>query len=537
MRNLITYLIIGLLLVLPSKANAEELTIHPDSPFIEYKSPELFTFKEILEISKNPENTKYKDRLSKLWCSPIISNQAYFRGASALKPFNERLNSRVLRCVSWNIEKSKRMREAIITFSSEKGFKALIDNKKAPADSKKRKEITRQRELLQSADLIILQEMEIGMKRSGYMNAARELAEAMNMNYVYAPQYLEIDPVRLGTENIYTNEGIIDTEATAHYKVDPDKYKGLFGGAVLSRYPIKNVILHPLKNQGYDWYEDEKQFTSFLEETRRNGSKFIFKNKLTREIKTGGRSFFRVDLHVPELPQQTLTVINIHLEIKCLPKAREKQIKEILSYIKDIRHPVIMAGDFNAAYTDMSPTNLKRATVRTVKDPYHWFSFALNYLTPYALTINIFRGTSNFTKNLDNPLAINIPVIAPNKLKPMFKTIRDFRFSDRTYFDFRGDKKRSIQDSGVLSNSNQKDLKGFKTSFKVNRPIFVIGKLRLDWMFIKSFWKKDKDSSLKYMFSPHFGETLTEMNRALLHPISDHDPNAVDLPFNEPILD
>ena len=107
--------------------------------------------------------------------------------------------------------------------------------------------------------------MDIGVKRSGYINAAGELAKALKMNYAYAPEQLEIDPVYLGLEKINYDDGTVDQEQTDYYRVDPAKYKGAFGIAVLSRYPIKRAQAFQLKNQAYDWYAGEKPKIGFVE--------------------------------------------------------------------------------------------------------------------------------------------------------------------------------------------------------------------------------------------------------------------------------
>ena len=74
---------------------------------------------------------------------------------------------------------------------------------------------------------------------------------------------------------------------------------------------------------------------------------------------------------MPDIPGNILTIINIHLEIKCLPEARDRQINEILNYIKGIDNPVIMLGDFNAAPADLSPTFVPRTVKRELKKPFN----------------------------------------------------------------------------------------------------------------------------------------------------------------------
>ncbi len=503
--------------------------------FVRYQAPEFLTFEELKALSKNPTPRGFlSKKLQKLWTTPIISNEAYYEGTRPVSRKNPNLG-RFLRLASWNIEKSIFMKNAVRLFSSPAAYQAMIDPQEVPRSSSLYKKMTRQRQRISEADILVLQEIDIGAKRSGYIDAARELARALKMNYAYAPEQIEIDPVYLGTGKIHQENNDIDQASTDYFAADPARYKGLFGCAVLSRYPIKYAEAFQLKNQAYDWYWGEKKKIAFAETTRRIGTKALFKNELFREMKVGGRIYFRVDLEVPELPGKTLSLINIHLEIKCRPEDRKRQMAEILSYIKDIRNPVIMSGDFNSAAQDLSPTSVGRIVKRTATSPQTWFNLGVNFLTTYGV-VNTLRGISNVTKNFQNPLAGDIPLLAPNALRPLFEMIEKYRFNDGAVFDFRGDRDRSInRKSNTLANSNHRDLKGFKTTFQVKRPIGPwLGKLRLDWIFVKVKIGNPKNRSGSYRFAPHFGETLEEMNVKLKVPISDHHPNVVDLPFEEP---
>ena len=514
-------------------ARGEEPLPAPD------KKLRLFSYDELKTLSKvNLPADHLQKRLDTFFRSCAVSNKAFRNNDRPFRPFNSKIGVPVIRLTNWNIEKSLNLDNAIKAFTSPAWIRG---NLKPGVVSRNRllfSSIMRQQHKLASSDIVVLQEMELGIKRSGYRHAARELARALDMNYAYAPQYLEIDPVRLGLESIYCTEGELDTAAMDYYRVDPERYKGVFGSAVISRYPIIYTEVQPLRNQGYDWYAQEKQKTTFFEQTRRAGSHLIFKDRITREVKRGGRHFFRVDLHVPSLPEKRLTVINVHLEIKCSPEEREKQITEILEKIRHIHHPVILVGDFNSSHTDLSPTSASRVVKRTLKNPTTWLSAGIAYISPYSIAINTSRGISNYTKNLDDPLAPHIPVVAPNKLRSFFKKIQNFRFSDGGYFDFRGNEYRSMKGhAGILSNSNQRDLKGFKTTFSVTRPIGpVIGKYKLDWVFVKSYAHKRIMRQENYLCAPHYGETLSELNRNLIHIISDHDPITVDIPLKEPKL-
>lgn len=494
------------------------------------------TYEEMRQLSVDPYgDEKLNKKLFQFFRTPAINNEAYYAGVKPYAPVSRQIGP-FLRVATWNIEKSIEVPRVIEMWKNSDWITAEINHEEVKPASSEWEMVLKQRERLNFIDILVLQEMEIGMKRSNYLDAAAEIAKTLGMNYAYAPQYLEVDPVMLGTEKLLYDDGSDDKEANAHYLEDPAKFKGAFGSAVLSRYPIKKVEMFPLKTQVYDWYYSEKKNISFLEKARRFGTKTSFKNEITREMKVGGRGYFRVDLEVPGLPDNTLTVINIHLEIKCQPKDRAAQMEEILGYIKDIKNPVIVLGDFNAAPTDISPTSLTRVLGRTAKDPTTWLSLGISYVSPHGLIINSTRGVSNVTKNLNDPFARNIKVVAPNKLKEMFDPIRDFHFSDGTTFDFRGNSNRSVNGKdGLLANSNERGTKGFKTSFSVKRALGIVGKFRLDWLFVKSgLLYGNEDKNAPYRLAPHFGETLEEFNTSLTEPLSDHHPSVVDIPFTEP---
>lgn len=503
---------------------------------INYEGPKYLTYPELVALSSNPHpGGALEKKIEKILNTPFISNVATLHGAKPRKLIHPELGQ-VLRVVQWNIEKSMKMQDAIWAFTHEEEFKKLIDTQRFPEGTKDYERILDERRLLEGADIVILQEMDVGMKRSEYRNAAKDLAEALNMNYVYQTEQLEVDPVNLGTEKFLDEKGVENKELQKLFRVDRAKYKGLFGSAVLSRYPITGVKTFQLKNQAYDWYHEEQIPLSGLEKARRKGAKAVFLETLFREMKIGGRIFLQVDLYVPELPEKKLSVIDVHLEIKCKPKAREIQIAETLSNIIDIHNPVILAGDFNSAPGDLSPTSFRREMRNAAGSPTFWFDQAVRYANPQGLVLTGFRFFSNITKNFQNPTARHIPIIAPNPTKGLFKLIEDFRFYDTFAFDFRGNHNRSAGGkSGLLANSNQRDAVGYKMTFTTDRTVaHVLGKYRLDWVFVKSYLWNPKDDRGPYRFSPHFGRTLEEMNDGLKSRISDHHPNVVDLPFEEP---
>lgn len=498
------------------------------------KRPEFLTHSELVQLSRDPDpSPAVKAKLDRFWRTPLVSNEAWRSGQRPRPLSTDRLGG-ILRVASWNIEKSLTVARAARAIKSPAEYEAMIDPREAPVGSEERAEMMRQRERLATADIIFLQEMDIGVNRSGHVDAARVLAKALGMNYAYGAQALEVDPVLLG----------LDPPAKGDEKpkpVDPARYKGVFGSAILSRYPIVNAQVFQLKTKPYDWYRDEQRRADLVEQGRRLGSQWVFWNKITRELKVGGRCFFRVDVAVPGVPGGVVTLVNNHLEIKTRPWHREAQMEEILSHLKDVPHPVIMAGDHNSAPNDVSATSFERLIVRQLDTPSAFVSTAVHLTSLISGTvIPVYRerGVLNALKNFQSPLARDIPIIFPNHVLGLFNKVRDFRFADGTAFDFRGDHERSINTrEGVLANSNEKRLKGQRTTFSVKRPIGPIGRYRLDWIFVRSGLLKDpRDRKGPYRLAPHYGETLAEFNEGLSEQLSDHRPIVVDIPLDEPVL-
>ncbi len=504
-------------------------------PVAARQMPSFPTYEEAVVLSSNPiPQGALKTKLHSLLRTPLIDNSAYLAGKRPVSSSSPALGP-FLRVASWNIEKSLEVSRVAKALESPASYEAILDAQ-GTARRARREELLRQQARLASADIIFLQEMDIGVSRSGYIDAAGTLAKALGMNYAYAVQAVEVDPVMLGLEPVS-----VDRDGTRHsLPVDKARYKGGFGSAILSRYPIIRAQVVPLKT-AYDWYTGEQKKADLVEHGRRLGSRIAFETEIHRELKVGGRCFFRVDVAVPQVPGGVVTLVNNHLEIKTTPKGREAQMVEVLGHIKHVRHPVIMAGDHNSAAEDVSATSLVRVLWRQVNTPSAFVSTAVNLselVTGTVVPLYRERGIVNVLKNFQNPLAPDIPILFPNPVVGLFEQVRDFRFADGSAFDFRGDHERSINGSrSTLANSNEHRLRGHRTTFSVKRPIGPIGKYRLDWFFVKSgHLKSPTDHTAPYRFAPHFGETLAEFNDSVRPKFSDHRPIMVDIPFQEPPL-
>lgn len=183
-----------------------------------------------------------------------------------------------LRIAHWNIEKGKYLDDVIATF--------------------------RAHPILREADLISINEADVGMNRSAQAFVARELGEALGMHVAFAPCYLEFSK---GYGDDLTMPGA-NTVA-------------LQGNAILSRYELQHarIIALPLC---YDHFEHA-------------------------EKRIGNRNALAVEI---EINSQPLSFVTTHLEVRNAPSCRAKQIAAILAELEKpgMPQPAIIAGDFNS---------------------------------------------------------------------------------------------------------------------------------------------------------------------------------------------
>jgi len=306
----------------------------------------------------------------------------------------------------------------------------------------------------------------------------------------------------------------------------------MHGTAILSRYPIRTATLRPLPIC-HDWYATEKKDISSLEAGKRKTANLVFAERITREVRRGGRTVLFVELAVPESPTGAVTVVAPHLENKCRPECRLKQAKEILDWIHGDHNPIIIGGDLNTTGTDNAPTSMSKVLTDRIKDPDKWVISAVKWSTgaPTILLMPI-----NMFRNKNDPTGTDVPVLSRKKEGKLFDSYNNFHFDDGYVFDMRGENERSAEGKGgTLSDSNQRSGKGFRCTFALAKTYGgLLGEYKIDWFFVKGLGTDSRTPGGNYQFAPHFGWTLMELNNAPEQPLSDHAPITVDLPLTEP---
>jgi endonuclease/exonuclease/phosphatase family metal-dependent hydrolase len=530
-------LVLFVVLILRSGASAQN---GPGVDYIRSSQPPLLNYRELVTLSEQETvESALADKLHVLLTTPFVNNEAYFAGTRPLRPDLNGAGTS-LRLVQWNIERGLELDQIKLLMTDKAGFLAKVHSEVASGKGKNRptdEELSQQIGVLQSADVIVLNELDWGMKRTNYQAVVKELADALKMNWAYGVEFIEVDPKVLGLQSFANVKDEKERkELEDLFSVDKDRVLGLHGTAILSRYPLRDVKLVPFKYQAYDWYNGEKKYGT-VEAGKRKGASLLFGEQILREVRRGGRTNLIATLDIPDLPERQITIIATHLENRTTPKGRVAQADELLDMIRPTHNPLVVAGDMNTSGEDGSILSIKSAVLKKLNSPTFWATQGIKYATGVGAIMDIASFAFKSTKFQDDPTASGVPLLAPNPEEGFFDDLKKYRFDDGTRIDFRGDEQLSVSGrGGTLGNSNERDSKGFVTTFSLPRTLGPKGKFKLDWIFVKGYQKEDSGAADSYRFAPGFARTLDEANEALAEPLSDHAAISVDLPLVQPAL-
>lgn len=482
----------------------------------------VLDFQDLVALSKNePLSSDLEVRLRRVLETPTVNNDAELSGLQPHRPVVEGIGH-ALRVAEWNIE------HGLNFHLIQEALTGAGDFPPAAAEQARR---------LQDADLILLNEVDLGMKRTGYIDVARELAKSLGMNYVFGVEFVEVDRlVELGLDSVHLDDPELAEKMQEQLRTDPSRYRGLNGNVILSRYPIHNARILRLP-VCHDWFETELKAVSALEKGKRIASEKVFLERIEREVRRGGRMALIADITVPGIPSGSATVVSVHLENKTKPGCRAKQMAAVLTSIRGAHHPVILGGDLNTTGADGTPTSFRRELMERITNYEFWAAQLLKWGTPLSLPLLASSPIAYYKTYLD-PTSVHVPVIATSKEAKLFRQTEHFRFDDGSAFDFRGDLERNLHGrEKTLANSNQRASKGFVPTFALKRDFGgLVGRYKLDWFFISPSIPRARGVNMSYRLAPHFPLTMRDLNNVIPEGISDHAPIVVDLPFTEPVL-
>ena len=171
------------------------------------------------------------------------------------------------------------------------------------------------------ADVVLATEMDFGMARSFQRHTTRDLAQALNMGWLYGVEFVEL--------------GIGDDRERAEFDGVPNQ-EGLHGNAILSKFPLLNPALIPLDDGG-GWFGNDP-----------NGK---------GEFRVGGRMALGAQI---ETPSGLLTVVSMHFESESTPESRAIEADRVCSAIEELygNGMCVMGGDLNTRhFTDGGATS------------------------------------------------------------------------------------------------------------------------------------------------------------------------------------
>jgi hypothetical protein len=287
--------------------------------------------------------------------------------------------------------------------------------------------------------------------------------------------------------------------------------------------------------RSYDWYRQEAKETAKLEKGKRWAAHKLFKERVGREVRQGGRMALIVELAIPGLPTVKATVVATHLENKCPPACRCRQMEALLADLKEDKNPVVIAGDLNTTSKNSTPVSLRNEIMSRVTDYQFWIRQTVSYFHPLGIYKRA-PSPLHYFHGYNDPTAFHLPILWANRERRLFAAVEKFRFADEGAFDFRGDPERTpIRRSRTLANTNARASKGFFPTYAFSRDYAgLVGRFKLDWFLVKPFIQGPRLKGQSYLFAPHFPETMRELNESVAERISDHPPMTVDLPLSEP---
>jgi len=229
----------------------------------------LDEYPSLAALRASPEWPTLAARLARLLA-------AVRRTEPAARPCPPRDSARV-KCVHWNIEHGNRFEQILAALTTHRD--------------------------LRDADLVLLNEADVGMARSGNRDVVGELGAALGLHTAWAPLFLE------------TTHGRDDDHATAR---DRHNEEALFGLGMLSRFPIGAVRVIELPSPEAFQFDVERMYGRHI--------------ALAAGIERPGAPFLAV---------------STHLEVHRTRAHRAAQMRALLDELRDERRPIVLGGDFN----------------------------------------------------------------------------------------------------------------------------------------------------------------------------------------------
>ena len=165
--------------------------------YVRDSEPKLLSYDELVQLGSVQEmSPELAEKLRIITTTPFINNEAYLNGARP-RPLDVAQVGPSLRVAFWNIERGLELDYIEQFLTDQDGFMARVETERKEAKEKKKSvrtvaldKIPEEIEILKSADVWILNEVDWGVKRTEYREVVRELGKALNMNWAYGVELL-----------------------------------------------------------------------------------------------------------------------------------------------------------------------------------------------------------------------------------------------------------------------------------------------------------------------------------------------------------
>jgi hypothetical protein len=173
-----------LIMMLGSGAPAQDRT---GADYTRTSQPAMLSYQELVALGEETVDPILDAKLHTLLTTPFVNNEAYFNGLKPLRPDLKGMEPS-LRLVEWNIERGIELDKIKLLLTDKQAFISEAHGEGASrtnAEKAKDDVLRAQMDVLQSADVLVLNEVDWGMKRSDYRAVVKDLADAFKMNWAY----------------------------------------------------------------------------------------------------------------------------------------------------------------------------------------------------------------------------------------------------------------------------------------------------------------------------------------------------------------
>ena len=164
-------------------------TAQEKSGYVRQSGPDFLSYAELVTLSEHEEiPSPLNSKLTALLTTPFVNNEAFYGEARPHRPAFDRIGPGI-RVVQWNIERGLQLDNIKLAFTDSEAFVAKVkssplkapdgETREAKVSAEEIKNIRAELTLLQAADVIVLNEVDWGMKRTDYRCVVCELGKAL----------------------------------------------------------------------------------------------------------------------------------------------------------------------------------------------------------------------------------------------------------------------------------------------------------------------------------------------------------------------